>query len=312
VSFDRLYRLAGLGALLVATVLTVHLLVRGAMACAIANAPNGALASAPIADEPPGELARYGTRDSLRIEVGAPRATLSSWVLEPPDGAKPRATIVVLHGIRLDKRSMLPAAMAFADAGFRSVLVDLRGHGRSGGRHLTYGLAESRDVSELLDALEAQGTVLGPVGVHGYSYGGATAIHLAARDPRVVAAVSIAAFSSVRVAARDYLRRYAPALEPIVPELWLNDAVDQGGRLADFDPDAAAPARAVANARSKILVVHGTDDDQIPAAHADALERVAPGRVKKLLLRGHDHASVLDDPRGVVTRAACEWFEAEI
>lgn len=282
------------------------------MACAIANAPNGALASGPLADEPPGELARYGTRESLRVEVGSPPATLSSWVLEPPDGAPPRATIVVLHGIRLDKSSMLPAAIAFADAGFRSVLVDLRGHGRSSGRHLTYGLAEARDVSELLDVLEARGTALGPVGVHGYSYGGATAIHLAARDRRVVAAVSVAAFSSLRGAARDYLRRYAPALEPVVPALWLNDAVDEGGRLADFDPDEVAPERAVASSRSKILVVHGTSDEQIPPAHADALERSAPGRVKKLLLRGYDHASVLHDPRGVVTRAACEWFEAEI
>jgi pimeloyl-ACP methyl ester carboxylesterase len=304
-------RAAGWLALFVAGLWVCHLLARGLVAAAIANAPNRALASAPALDEPPPELARYGTK-SVQIEVGSPKASLSTWVLEPPDAAPPRGTVVVLHGIRLDKRSMLPAATALAEAGFRSVLPDLRGHGRSSGQHLTYGLVESRDISELLDALAARGMALGPVGVYGYSYGGATAIHLAARDPRVVAAVSVAAFSSLRVAARDYLRRYVPGLEPAVPDTWLDDAIDQGGRMADFDPDAAAPARSAAHTRAKILVVHGTLDEQIPVAHAETLERSAPGHVQKLLLDGQTHASVLSDPKHIVTDAARRWFEREL
>jgi pimeloyl-ACP methyl ester carboxylesterase len=207
---------------------------------------------------------------------------------------------------------MLPTATALADAGFRSILVDLRGHGRSSGEYLTYGVVEARDVSQLLDALEARGMVLGPVGVHGYSYGGAVAIHLAARDARIAATVAVSAFSSVRGVVRDYLVRYAPKLAPAVSETWLDAAVDLGGQMAEFDPDAAAPARVAPNSKSRILLVHGTLDDQVPAYHADAIERSAPGRVKKLLLPGETHASVLADGAHVVRDAACRWFEKEL
>ena len=34
------------------------------------------------------------------------------------------------------------------------MLVDLRGHGGSSGRWLTYGVVESRDLSQLIDQLE--------------------------------------------------------------------------------------------------------------------------------------------------------------
>jgi pimeloyl-ACP methyl ester carboxylesterase len=295
-------------ALLVAVaLLALHVAGRAALASAIAQAPNRQLSNPPAEDVPPPEVSQ-----ALRVRVGPPDALLSVWVLEPPGGAAPRGTIVVLHGVRLDKRSMLPAATALAKAGFRSLLVDLRGHGRSSGEHMTYGLVESRDLSQLLDQLEARGMVLGPVGAHGFSYGAATAIHLASRDPRVGAVVAVSSFASLRGAVRDYLRRYVPELEPVVPQLWLDGAIDLGGRMAAFDPDAAAPARAAERGRAPLLVLHGASDAQIPPYHAELLAKATQGRATTVLLSGQTHESMLADESRAVIEAALRWFSREL
>jgi hypothetical protein len=111
-------------------------------ASAIVNAPNRGLPSPPT-------RAR-----ELRVAVGPPSATLS---LEIMDAATPSATVFVLHGIRDEKESMRGWGRMLADAGFRAVLLDLRGHGRSTGDWLSYGVVESRDLARALDSMEAQG-----------------------------------------------------------------------------------------------------------------------------------------------------------
>ena len=279
----------------------LHFASRGLFASAIADAPNRALSVPPAADPPPAELDRFRARE-VHVDVGPPAARLSAWVLEP--GASPRGTIVVLHGIRLDKRSMLPMGVALAEAGFRVVLPDLRGHGHSSGKHLSYGVTEAHDLSALLDQIP----LAGPVGACGYSLGGATAIQLAARDPRIRSVAALASFASLRGVTRDYLRRYAPALEPAVPDFWLDDAIDTGARRAAFDADDAAPSEAAGRLNAPLLVLHGSDDAQVPAHHAEAIARAAPSaRVR--LLPGQTHASVLADPDRKIRGIVVDWFE---
>ena len=53
-------------------------------------------------------------------------------------------------------------------AGYRAVLVDLRGHGRSTGKYLTYGVQEAQDISQVIDALEQQQLIAGEIGVLGH------------------------------------------------------------------------------------------------------------------------------------------------
>jgi uncharacterized protein len=277
----------------------------GAVASAIAHAPNARAEAR--RDSPPPELARYHVRE-LVAPVGPPAAHLSAWVLEP-ERVPPLGTVVVLHGVRLDKRSMLPVATALTDAGFRSVLVDLRGHGASTGEYLTYGVVESRDVSELLDALSADGTELGPVGVHGFSYGAATAIQLAAEDGRVRAVVAVSSFSSLRAAVRGYVHWQAAAIEPIVSDRWLDAAIDLGAHVAHFDPDAASPARVAGHTRAQLMLIHGGADAQIPPENARAIERGADGRAELRVLPGETHASILADAHGTARALAVDFFE---
>jgi predicted alpha/beta-fold hydrolase len=65
----------------------------------------------------------------------------------------PKGTLVLLHGIMMSRESMHMWAVYFAQKGYRIVLVDLRGHGRSTGRWIGYGAWEVADLIKVVDEL---------------------------------------------------------------------------------------------------------------------------------------------------------------
>src|SRR5579863_324344 len=56
-------------------------------------------------------------------------------------------TIFLLHGYGLGKVVMVPWGLVLAKAGYRVVLVDLRGHGHSTGDHIYFGGVERADLA---------------------------------------------------------------------------------------------------------------------------------------------------------------------
>src|SRR5690348_6627896 len=103
-----------------------------------------------------------------------------------------RGTIVLLHGYATQKETMIPWALLLAKAGYRVMLVDLRGHGGSTGNTFSGGKYESADLQQLLDYLISQRGCNGKVGVLGISFGADLGLLWAARDPRVRTVVAIA------------------------------------------------------------------------------------------------------------------------
>ena len=96
---------------------------------------------------------RRSERDqAIRVPVGPPSASLSALVFGPVR-PEPRATILLLHGIYDQKMSLVDLGHGLAERGFRVVAIDLRGHGRSTGDWLSYGVIESHDLSQLLLSL---------------------------------------------------------------------------------------------------------------------------------------------------------------
>jgi pimeloyl-ACP methyl ester carboxylesterase len=264
------------------------------------------------ADDPSGErLARLGVDRQLRVDVGPPAASLSLWVVDPPGRAAPRGTVLVLHGINDRKDSMLGLGRQLAARGYRSVLVDLRAHGRSGGQWLSFGAVEAKDLSQVIDALGAQGLLAGGIGAFGPSFGGGVAVQLAGRDPRVKAAVSVCGFTSMRDVTPRVVRLYAP---PPVKWLLLDSsiqrAITQAGHVGGFDPDDASALDAIRRTRAQVLLIHGKKDVKIPPRHSELLHAAAPDHSRLVLLDGEDHDSVLTgDVGGNVVREAAAWFD---
>ncbi len=273
-------RLAAVAAAAAALLLFGDLAAVRLGAHAIADAPNlHRTLAAPAA--------RAGERF---IAVGPPAATLAVELAEPAE--TPRATIFVLHGIRDRKEHLRHWARELTGAGYRAVLVDSRGHGQSTGDWLTYGVQESRDLSQLVDALH----LAGPLGVMGISYGAATAIEWSAREPRVRAAVAVAPFASLRDIVPIYTPRTVPFIGWLIPHFVQMRVVDAAGRMGGFDPDAASPRAAAHATHTPILVIHGLADVTVPFHQSELIAAGAPS-VRLIALDGQDHEHISGDPR---------------
>ncbi len=79
--------------------------------------------------------------------------TLKGWHIAPP---RPRATIALFHGMRLNRTHTLDRIAFLTEAGYRCIAFDHRAHGESGGRVCTFGFRESNDVVAVFDLIRSR------------------------------------------------------------------------------------------------------------------------------------------------------------
>ncbi len=278
------------------------------VALGVAAAPNAGRLIRPEDDPGPAELAQLGVSRQLRVPI-QPAISLSVWVVEPVT-QPPRATVLVLHGIRGNKTQMMTVARKLAATGYRAVLVDSRGHGLSTGDWLGFGALESRDLQEVIEALTRQGLLAGNLGVYGPSYGGATAIILAGRDPRVKAVVAVTTFTSMHEEVLHYARHHGwTDWMKRAPAWVIRLAVHRAGRLGGFDPQEASPLTAIRKTPAPVLLIHGKADDFIPTEHSVRVHAAAPDHSELVLLDGEGHGSIFFDHNGTIATKALAWFD---
>jgi pimeloyl-ACP methyl ester carboxylesterase len=107
--------------------------------------------------------------------------------LGPP--GSPAGTAVLIHGMTSDSMAswFLTLAHPLAQAGFRVLLYDLRGHGHSGRPPTGYSLNDF--VGDLDALLKDHWKADGPVHLFGNSFGGTIAFSYAAQHPGKVAGI---------------------------------------------------------------------------------------------------------------------------
>ena len=161
--------------------------------------------------------------------------------------------VLLLHGMRGDRRSTLPRARRLVAAGFSVLLIDQQGHGETPGEHITFGWRESADVHAALGWLRAKlpGRAIGVIGV---SLGGA-AFLLQADPVHVDALVLEAVHPDLRRATRNRAGRLMTPLllAQIEPRL--------GVSVAQLDP-----VRHIADVATPVLIVGGELDADTTAA----------------------------------------------
>jgi len=122
---------------------------------------------------------------------------------------------------------------AFGGHGWDVVLPDLRAHGSSGGRYVTWGAKEKHDIKDVVDALIDEKLIEPRLYVMGASLGGCVAIQYAAIDSRCEGVLALAPPTGINDVAR--------MIYPLATEGWLARTVVHAGQIADFDPlDASA------------------------------------------------------------------------
>ncbi|WP_283136640.1 CocE/NonD family hydrolase [Rhizohabitans arisaemae] len=134
------------------------------------------------------------TPDFRDVVVPLPDGTALAGRLLLPEGDGPFPVLLSLYPYRKDDfigSSNAYSAAYFAQAGYASLLVDLRGHGGSGGRaYQAWDPREHLDGEEVVAWAAAQDWSTGNVGMWGASYGGATSFGVAARRPPALKAIA--------------------------------------------------------------------------------------------------------------------------
>lgn len=203
------------------------------------------------------------------------------------DSPSPGA-VLVIPGFWRDRRhpAMVRLAGLIHAAGYRAVIVDVRGHGDSGG---TYGfnLHEHYDVAAVMRQLFESSTIES-ASLIGFSYGGAIAISAAARHELPVSSLLL-------ISAVADFAMITPRLNLFT--LHRHIALRQALKKPRFDWRSrhSAKLRAVddvQNVRVPISLIHVKDDWLIGHSHSEAIFARAnePKELHILDISGNYHA----------------------
>lgn len=110
----------------------------------------------------------------------------------------PKGVVIMLTGITGPSVTYFygMSELLFSN-GYSSVLVDVRGHGKSEGNRICFGIEETKDVQAVVDYIKAKEEYKNvPIIVMGTSMGGAIAVNSASLIDDIDGLISIAAFSS--------------------------------------------------------------------------------------------------------------------
>jgi pimeloyl-ACP methyl ester carboxylesterase len=215
-----------------------------------------------------------------------------SFHAEPPRTnawtAAPRGTVFLLHGYGLAEFSMIPWAWRLAEEGWRCVLVDLRGHGKSTGKTIYFGLKESRDMMQLLDVLTNEDQFSPPVAVIGESYGASLALRWKTMDSRVGKVVAIAPYCVLSNAVLNVCHDYARFL----PRAFVKAGLEKLPILLGVPAEDLDTTTVLARHPVTALFVSGTEDSVILPADVRKLFAEALPDSQLISVPGATHETV--------------------
>jgi hypothetical protein len=216
-----------------------------------------------------------------------------------PGGAAARPTVLFLHGKGGNATEWLPDARRALACGFNVLVPDLRGHGRSGGRFITFGVLERGDLGRAVAAAaERFGIDRGRLAIHACSYGGAPALQFSAGNPAVRALWLESPFGDAPAMARHYLHLKSglPSWALGLTTRWALARADARVRRAigirrEEGLAAMDPVRAAERIRCPVALVYGARDQLTLPEFLGRLEEALPRTttVWEVKTAGHCH-----------------------
>ncbi|MEO7426377.1 MAG: alpha/beta hydrolase [Fibrobacteria bacterium] len=208
--------------------------------------------------------------------------------------------VILLHGGMGHSGNWGYQAPALVDAGYRAILIDSRGHGRStrDARPYSYEILAS-DVATVIGALRLERPAL-----VGWSDGACTALVLAARAPETVAGVFFFACNMDPTGVRENIE-FGPLLDRCIGRhaadyARLSATPDQFksfseavGLMQRSQPDYTAED--LGRIEVPTVIAHAEFDEFIKPEHAEYLARSLP-QAKLVRLHGVSHFAPLQRP----------------
>jgi len=194
--------------------------------------------------------------------------------------------VLLLHGVRADRREMLGRARFLNRLGYGILLIDLPAHGESPGHHITFGAREAEGGRAALAFLERHQHGE-PVGVIGVSLGAASLV-LAKPDPPPSAVVLESMYPTIEEAAstrlRIYLGDYAAKLGLLL--------VEQLSLRLGIAPAQLHPIEQMGALHCPVLVISGSADRHTPLAETRRIFGATPSPKELWIVDGAAHVDL--------------------
>ena len=192
-----------------------------------------------------------------------------------------------LHGYRSTSiRDFCGGGPLALDMGHNLLLIDQRAHGKSEGHAITFGVNERRDCLSWINwACERFGNNT-PIMLYGVSMGAATVLMVSGMDlpDNVRLGIADCPYSSpVAIISKVARDMHYPA-RLMYPFVWLGARIFGGFNIAEM-----TAARAVANAKIPLMIIHGEGDDFVPSSMSDEAVTANP-KITKYTFPDAGHA----------------------
>ncbi len=225
-------------------------------------------------------------------------------------GGSDRA-IVMVHGVDSNcwDGNDREIARVYLARGYSVMLFDLRAHGSSEGKLLGLGWRERDDVLAAVRYLLGRGFRGGKIGIHGSSYGAATAILAAAYIPEIGAVVADSPFADIRNMMEQELRAKVGSGAFFRPGVLLVSRLFFGLDLGEISPLKALPKIAP----RPVFLLHGEADSRIPVEHSRWLRAASrnPGDIL-WTVPGAEHTKEFNVRREEFIRRTTEFFNTAL
>lgn len=244
--------------------------------------------------------------DSLDIPV-ADSLNLAGYFVKPKaDSIK--GIVIFLHGVSSCKEVFLEFSKYLSEKGIASALIDLRAHGKSGGRFNTYGFYEKKDISKAASFLRKDYGDL-PIGLWGNSLGAAIAYQALAYDSTLAFGVIQSTFSDLPQIIEDYGKRMIGVKIPGLADY----ALKKASRIADFPAFEVSPSESAKKITQPVYVMHGDKDINISIAYGrQNYENIPHGDKVWHVVEGADHYDLPNLAAGHVDSVVVPWVLAQL
>ncbi len=239
----------------------------------------------------------------MRAADGVP---LRAWWFRPqhPNGAG----VILLHGVADTRRGMLGHARLLLARGYSTLLPDSRGHGVSGGGPISYGNREADDVHRWANWLLGTKHVSRIYGA-GQSMGAAILIQSLRVEPRFRALVADCPFYSFEEIAR-YRLNTASGFGPVFTWPLVRTGMLYARARYGLDLSRASPAEAIRTTHVPILLIHGTEDHNVPTEDSVMLHALNPAGTRLWIVQGAGHVASISTQPEAYARTVVDWFAA--
>lgn len=226
-------------------------------------------------------------------------STIHGWFIPGQPGA---GAIVLMHGVRSNRLSMLERARFLNRAGYSVLLFDFQAHGESTGKHITFGSLESKDAQAAVHFLRTTAPNE-KIGVIAVSMGGAASI-LAEPSLNADAFVFEMVYPTINEALTNRITSrlggWSRILSPVLlPQLRLQTGIN---------PSHLRPIDHIKRINAPKLFIAGANDRYTPLEESRALYETANDPKEFWVVPGAGHVDAHSAARVEYEQRILEFF----